>query len=45
MVLSGKQWLGRSDTQDSADRYADIPVDDPATQVVGQFVWGGGFVS
>ncbi len=43
MMLDGKRWIGRSDAN-PGERYPDVEIDDPEQQVIGKFVWGGGFV-
>jgi len=43
MMLDGKRLIGRSDAK-PGERYPDVEIDDPEQQVIGKFVWGGGFV-
>lgn len=42
LLFTAGQWIARSDTADAA-RHPDIPIDDANEQIVGRFVWGGGF--
>jgi len=43
MRLTGDRWIACAD-RSADDRYADIEITDPETMIVGQVIWGGGFL-